>query len=110
MKNFFFALVLLGNSAFAQTVDSRVFGDIKARWLGPAIMSGRISCIDGVNSDVKTFYVGSASGGVWKTEDGGTSFKPVFDKYTQSIGAITVNQGDPKTVWVGTGETWVRNS
>src|SRR6267154_1445163 len=56
-------------------------------------------------------YVGAASGCVWKSQDGGTRFRPVFDKQpVQSIGAITIDPRDPKTVWVGTGETWTRNS
>ena len=58
-----------------------------------------------------TVYVGSASGGVWKSQNGGTTFKPVFDKQSvQSIGAVTVDPKDPKTVWVGTGENNPRNS
>ncbi|MFI5135335.1 MAG: WD40/YVTN/BNR-like repeat-containing protein, partial [Chitinophagales bacterium] len=105
------AFIFLSVKCFSQPAyDSKIFGDIKARWLGPAVMSGRISCVDAVNNDVKTVYVGSASGGVWKSEDFGISFKPIFDKYTQSIGAITIDQKNPKTVWVGTGECWVRNS
>ena len=81
-----------------------------ARALGPAVTSGRVTSIDGVASDSKILYVGAANGGVWKTMNGGTTFKPVFDKYTQSIGAITIDQSKPDTVWVGTGEAWVRNS
>lgn len=96
-------LVLSGSQLFAQTYDSRIFGDIKARWIGPAVMSGRISCVDAVNNDPKTVWVGSASGGVWKSEDFGISFKPMFDKYNQSIGAIAIDQKNPKTIWVGTG-------
>lgn len=103
-------LVISGSQLFAQTYDSRIFGDIKARWIGPAVMSGRISCVDAVNNDPKTVWVGSASGGVWKSEDFGISFKPMFDKYNQSIGAIAIDQKNPKTIWVGTGECWVRNS
>jgi len=49
-------------------------------------------------------------GGVWKSTTAGTTFKPVFDKYTQSMGAIAVDQAHPDAVWVGTGEPWVRNS
>src|SRR5262249_50321795 len=62
--------------------------------------------------DGKTLlYVGAASGGVWKSTDGGTSFKPVFDKQSvQSIGAIAIDPTNPNTVWVGSGEGWTRNS
>lgn len=91
-------------------VDSYTFGEIEARSIGPAVMSGRITSIDAVNSDPKIVYAGSANGGVWKSVNGGVSFKPVFDKYTQSIGDITVDQTHPDTVWVGTGECNVRNS
>ena len=58
-----------------------------------------------------TIYVGSASGGVWKSTNGGTTFKPVFDKEpVQSIGAVTIDPKNSKMVWVGTGESWTRNS
>ncbi|MFY9609687.1 MAG: glycosyl hydrolase [Blastocatellia bacterium] len=100
-------------TARAQTtikLDSNSFGAIEARHIGPAVTSGRIAAIDGVNSDPRILYVGSAGGGVWKSINGGTSFKPVFDKHTQSIGAVTVDQAHPETVWVGTGESWTRNS
>src|SRR6266567_7111407 len=105
--------VALTASVAAQTtvkLDSNSFGAIEARHIGPAITSGRIAAIDGVNSDPRILYVGSAGGGVWKSINAGTTFKPVFDKYTQSLGAVTVDQGHPDTVWVGTGESWTRNS
>jgi photosystem II stability/assembly factor-like uncharacterized protein len=75
-------------------------------------MSGRVAAVDARNIDGKTtIYVGAASGGVWKSSDGGTRFKPVFDRQpVQSIGAVTIDPKDPKTVWVGTGESWTRNS
>ena len=92
------------------TIDSATFGGLKARAIGPAVMSGRISAIDGVASDPVTLWIGSASGGLWKSENAGTTFKPVFDDHTQSIGAVRVDPSNPDTVWVGTGETWVRNS
>ncbi len=95
----------------AVKVDSDTISGLEARSIGPAVMSGRISSIDAVMEKGRlTFYVGSASGGVWKSVNGGTTFKPVFDKHTQSIGAVTIDPSNPNTVWVGTGETWVRNS
>ena len=94
----------------AVTVDKNTFGGMEARHIGPAAMSGRISCLDAVNNDPRILYVGSASGGIWKSINAGTTFKPVFDEYCQSIGAITIDQQRPDTVWAGTGETWVRNS
>lgn len=100
----------LGQTPAGMKVDSAMFGAIEARSLGPAKMSGRISAVDGVASSPDTVYVGAASGGVWKTTNGGTTFKPVFDKFTQSIGAIAIDQSNPETVWVGTGESWTRNS
>ena len=94
----------------AISIDSYTFGALEARHIGPAVMSGRVMAIDAVNTDSRTIYVGSASGGIWKSVNGGTTFKPIFDKYTQSIGAVAIDQAHPDTVWVGTGESCVRNS
>lgn len=80
------------------------------RQIGPATMSGRISALDALESDPRILYVGAAGGGVWKTTNAGTTFKPIFEDYPQSIGAIRIDQQNPKTVWVGTGEKWTRNS
>lgn len=91
-------------------IDSNTFGGLRARDIGPATMSGRVSAIDGVPGPPLTLWVGAASGGVWKSEDGGVTFEAVFDDHPQSIGAIRVDPSDPEVVWVGTGETWVRNS
>ena len=91
-------------------IDSATFGGLKARAIGPAVMSGRIAAMDGNATDPATIWVGAASGGVWKSENAGVSFEPVFDDHTQSIGAIRIDPSNPDTVWVGTGETWVRNS
>jgi len=91
-------------------ITSDTFGAIRARAIGPAIMSGRVAAVAGVPGDQLTLWVGAAGGGVWKSVNGGLTFKPVFDEHTQSIGAIAVDPGDPKIVWVGTGESWVRNS
>jgi photosystem II stability/assembly factor-like uncharacterized protein len=91
-------------------VDSRTFGVIEARSIGPAATSGRVAAVDGVASDPRIMYVGAAGGGLWRSTNGGNTFKSVFDKYTQSIGAIAIDQAHPDTLWVGTGESWVRNS
>ncbi len=103
-------LVALFSNTFAQ-VTSSTFGIMEARALGPGTMSGRISAIEGVNNDEgKTIYVGTAGGGVWKSTNAGTSYKSIFDKYCQSIGAIGIDQKNPKTIFVGTGESNMRNS
>ena len=92
-------------------VNSAMFGTMEARNLGPGTMSGRITAIEGVVSDEgKTIYVGTAGGGVWKSKSAGASYEPIFDKYCQSIGAIAINQKKPTTVYVGTGESNMRNS
>ena len=92
-------------------IDSDAFGGYGARAIGPAVMGGRIADIDAVIDKRLTIYVGSAGGGLWKSSDAGITFKPVFDKQPSlSIGAVKVDPNDPKTVWVGTGESWTRNS
>ena len=100
-------------TAAADMIDAASISGLGARNIGSATMSGRIAAIAGrQESDGKTtLYVGAASGGVWRSYDGGTTFQPVFDKQAvQSIGAIALDPSNPKTVWVGTGETWTRNS
>ena len=82
----------------------------KFRNLGPAAGGGRITAIAGIPGNPNVIYVGSASGGVWKTVDGGVSFKPIFEKYPASIGAIAVAASNPNLVWVGTGEANPRNN
>jgi photosystem II stability/assembly factor-like uncharacterized protein len=93
-------------------VDTGVVSGLGARNIGSATMSGRISAVSAVwRADHLDLYVGAASGGVWKSRDGGTTFTPVFDKQpVQSIGAIAIDPSHPDTVWVGTGESWMRNS
>lgn len=96
----------------AQTaVNAGMFSSIEARCLGPGTMSGRITAIEGVNNDNgKTLYMGTAGGGLWKSTNAGASYKSIFDKYCQSIGAIAIDQKNPTTIYVGTGESNMRNS
>ena len=78
--------------------DSETISGLGARNIGSAAMSGRIAVVDAVQEGQRlTVYVGSASGGVWKSVNGGTTFKPVFDKESvQSIGAVTIDPKNPK--------------
>lgn len=106
-----FLSVLTIQSNAQSDINSSTFGALEARVLGPGTMSGRISAIEGVYAENgKTVYVGTAGGGVWKTTNAGASFKPIFDKYCQSIGAIAIDQKNPKVIYVGTGESNMRNS
>jgi len=93
-------------------IDAETISGLGARNIGPAVMSGRISAIDAVHEGNRlTIYVAAATGGVWKSSNGGTTFKPVFDKQSLlSTGAVTIDPTDPKTVWVGSGEAWTRNT
>ena len=112
------ALLAWTGSAAAQSpapvsLDSGVVSGLGARNIGSAAMSGRISALAGYRdaSGKVTLFVGAASGGVWKSTDGATTFKPVFDEQpVQSIGAIAVDPSNNRNVWVGTGESWTRNS
>src|SRR5881394_809720 len=93
--------------------NSATISGLGARNIGSATMSGRISAIAGTRepSGKITMFVGAASGGVWKSDDSGTRYRPVFDEQSaQSIGAIALDPKNSKNVWVGTGETWTRNS
>ncbi len=96
----------------ATKFDAATISGLPARNIGSATMSGRIAAIAAVNENGRlTLFAGSASGGVWKSVNGGTTFKPVFDRQSvQSIGALAIDPSNPKIVWAGTGEAWTRNS
>jgi photosystem II stability/assembly factor-like uncharacterized protein len=92
-------------------VDPGLLAGLRARSIGPAGMSGRVAALEAVASDPSTVWVGAASGGVWKSVDGGVTWQPVFDDQpVASIGALAIDQANPDIVWVGTGEGNPRNS
>src|SRR6059058_4912068 len=108
-------IIFLASSIFAQQplkFDAATVSGLPARNIGSATISGRIAALDAVVRNGRlTLFVGAASGGVWKSVNGGTTFKPVFDRQdVQSIGAVAIDPSNPEIVWVGTGESWVRNS
>lgn len=111
----FFACLLIASAfvtdASAQKVDMEKLKGMEPRNIGPAGMSGRITAIDVVSSNQDIIYVGSASGGMWKSESGGVDWEPIFDEEgAASIGAIDIHQKNPSIIWVGTGEGNPRNS
>ena len=91
--------------------DKGPLGQLEWRNIGPVNMSGRVADVEGVPGNPSIVYVGAASGGVWKTEDAGLTFKPVFDdQEIASIGATAIAPSNPDVVYVGTGESAARNS
>ena len=90
---------------------AQIVGTLEPRNLGPTTMGGRVTDIAVYEKEPRIFYVASASGGVWKTENGGVTFDPQFqNENTVSIGAIAVSQKNPDVVYLGTGEGTGRNS
>jgi len=110
-------ICLLASTVFAQNGGvqkspyEEAFSRLEYRSIGPAIMGGRISDVEGVPGDANVVYVASASGGLWKTTNGGITWKPIFERQgTLSLGDIALAPSNPDVVWVGTGESNVRNS
>ncbi len=107
----FFLLVLVALTGFSQKLDMSKLTGLNARAIGPSGMSGRITAIDVVQSNPLIIYIGSASGGLWKSESGGMEWTPIFDDQpVASIGALNIYQANPDIIWVGTGEGNPRNS
>ena len=104
-------ILLISGTAYAQYSNEDLIKDMRWRNIGPANMSGRISDIEALDDDWTKVLVASASGGVWKSINGGTTFEPIFDRYgAASIGDVAIFQNDPNIIWVGTGEECCRNS
>ncbi|PYS57048.1 MAG: hypothetical protein DMF74_27025, partial [Acidobacteria bacterium] len=105
-------LLAIPTATFAQAkVDETVLKNLQWRSIGPANMGGRIDDIAVVESNTNVFYVGAATGGVWKTTNNGTTFEPLFDEQgSTSIGDIAIAPNDPNIIWVGTGEPNNRQS
>jgi len=112
-------IAALATSTFAQQPEPRpvrfdagTISGLPARNIGSAQMSGRVAAVTAFSDKGRlTVFAGAASGGVWKSVNGGSNFRPVFDQPdVQSIGALAVDPTNTKNVWVGTGESWMRNS
>lgn len=104
-------LAVFSAISIAQSDAELLLQAIKPRELGPVNMGGRLSSIAVYEKDPRIFYIGTASGGVWKTTSKGTRFEPVFQyEGSSALGDVAVDQSDPNRVWVGTGEQNSRNS
>jgi len=103
-------IIVFGISdAFAQSINSSLYQSLRFRFIGPG--GNRVSAVTGEPGNPNVYYAGGASGGVWKSTDGGTHWKPIFDQEdAQSIGTITVDPNHHHTIWVGTGETFIRSN
>ncbi|MGG5487230.1 VPS10 domain-containing protein [Gaetbulibacter sp. PBL-D1] len=112
MKNVFSIILFLSASLlFAQEFSMDLVKNMKPRNIGPGGMSGRVTAIDVVTDNPDVMYVGTASGGLWKSTSGGIKWEPIFDnEATASIGAVAIQQSNPSVIWVGTGEGNPRNS
>jgi photosystem II stability/assembly factor-like uncharacterized protein len=109
-----FCVALLPIAAQGQEISLKgkeLFGEMNARHIGPALMSGRIIDLENHPTNPRIIYLGAAGGGVWKSNNAGTTFNPIFDDYAQSIGVVKLDPKNPdEVIWVGTGEIWTRNS
>ncbi|MEL0643440.1 hypothetical protein V6251_03530 [Olleya sp. Ti.3.14] len=104
-------LLLFSITAFSQEFSMDLVKNMKPRNIGPGGMSGRVTAIDAVHANPDIMYVGTASGGLWKSTSGGINWEPIFEKeVTASVGAVAIQQSNPSVIWVGTGEGNPRNS
>src|SRR5689334_10742553 len=104
-------LAVVAGPSRAAAPDARLIDALPARCLGPGNMGGRVVDLAVVEARPATLYVATASGGLWKTTNHGTTWAPVFEREaTVSLGAVAVAPSNPDVVWVGTGEANPRNS
>jgi len=97
-------------SATPSATPTPPYNRLALRLIGPAVAGGRVAAVAGVAGDPRLYYLGAGGGGVWKTENGGATWSPVFDATgVASIGALAIDPKDHRTVWVGTGEANPRN-
>ena len=102
-------LLFLPFNTPAQQLSPEQMDQLKFRHIGP--VGNRIISVTGIAGDPLTYYVGAASGGIWKTVDGGINWKPVFDKQrVHSIGALALAPSEPEVVYAGTGEAFIRSN
>jgi len=112
MKKIITLLFLVASySLFSQDFSMELVKNMKPRNIGPGGMSGRVTSIAVVEANPEIMYVGTASGGIWKSNSGGIKWEPIFEKeLTASIGAVAIQQSNPSVIWAGTGEGNPRNS
>src|SRR5439155_2035175 len=102
-------LIVAAAGAAAAAVDPALFQDLHWRSVGP-FRGGRVLAVAGAPDDPRRFYFGAVNGGVWRTDDAGRTWVPIFDSVNiGSIGAIAVAPSSPKTIYVGTGEADMRS-
>jgi photosystem II stability/assembly factor-like uncharacterized protein len=110
-KTFLLLALFCASISVGQQLTMEQLENLKPRNIGPGGMSGRVTSIDAVHDNPEIMYVGTASGGLWKSTSGGIKWAPIFDKQiTASVGAVAIQQSNPSVVWVGTGEGNPRNS
>src|ERR1044071_8402279 len=102
---FLLAIFLSVLSVTAQDSRKDMLGVLRFRHIGPT--GNRLTSVVGIPGEPNVYYVGAASGGIWKTTDGGVHWEPIFDSQpVSSIGALAIAPSNPNIVWAGTGEPW----
>ena len=109
----FNSMILSAKNVNAKTKADKdttdIYSGLKFRDIGPAVAGGRVTSVVGISGNSNVYYIGAAGGGVFKTVNGGQSWKAIFKKYSPSIGAIALAPSNTNLVWVGTGEANIRN-